>query len=286
MTRPKRTLCISDLTCVGRCSLAVSAPILAVCGIQPCMMPTGLLSTHPAGFKNPARLCISTYLGAAFAHLQEEEIDFEAVCTGFFSTVGQHKLTRDVLSGLTAGALKIIDPVLGDNGSPYGIVDRLLIDSMADLCRLADVITPNATESALLLGMDPGGPAFTEASLRKRAEALRALGPDAVLTGAPMQDGSVRVAVAGKEGYASFACRYTPQAYPGTGDAFTAVLTAALLRGAGLKDAAQLAARFIEHAAAYTYSKKAEARFGLLLEPCLPYLSRLMGTFFKEGHLI
>lgn len=286
MTRPKRVLCVSDLTCVGRCSLAVSSPVLSVCGMQACMMPTGLLSTHPAGFEFPARLGIGTYLGHAFSHLQEEEISFEAVCTGFLSTANQQKLLRDFLSGLTAGTLKIVDPVLGDNGSPYGLVDKLLVDGMSELCRKADVITPNPTESALLLGFAPDEPPFAPAALRKRVQTLRELGAYVVLTGASMQDGAVWVAGIGKEGYFTFPCRYVPASYPGTGDAFTAVLTAALLRGAALKDAAQLASRFVEHAAAYTYAQKEEPRFGLLLEPCLPYLSRLMGTFFKEGRLI
>ena len=46
MQKQHTVLCIQDLSCVGRCSLAVVLPALAAMGVQPCALPTALLSTH------------------------------------------------------------------------------------------------------------------------------------------------------------------------------------------------------------------------------------------------
>lgn len=51
----KRVLCLEDLACVGRCSLAAALPVISASGVQACCVPTGLFSTHTAGFGAPAR---------------------------------------------------------------------------------------------------------------------------------------------------------------------------------------------------------------------------------------
>ena len=46
----KKTLCIQDMSCIGRCSLTVISPVLSAKGIQCVPMPTAVLSTHYGGF--------------------------------------------------------------------------------------------------------------------------------------------------------------------------------------------------------------------------------------------
>lgn len=53
MQKQHTVLCIQDLSCVGRCSLAVVLPALAAMGVQPCALPTALLSTHTGGLGRP-----------------------------------------------------------------------------------------------------------------------------------------------------------------------------------------------------------------------------------------
>ena len=55
MQKQHTVLCIQDLSCVGRCSLAVVLPALAAMGVQPCALPTALLSPHTGGLGRPAR---------------------------------------------------------------------------------------------------------------------------------------------------------------------------------------------------------------------------------------
>ena len=64
MQKQHTVLCIQDLSCVGRCSLAVVLPALAAMGVQPCALPTALLSTHTGGLGRPARTDESGFISA------------------------------------------------------------------------------------------------------------------------------------------------------------------------------------------------------------------------------
>ena len=45
---------MQDISCVGQCSTTVALPILSACGLEACILPTALLSTHTGGFGKPA----------------------------------------------------------------------------------------------------------------------------------------------------------------------------------------------------------------------------------------
>ena len=42
----KRVASIQDISCLGRCSLTVALPVLAVMGVECAVIPTAVLSTH------------------------------------------------------------------------------------------------------------------------------------------------------------------------------------------------------------------------------------------------
>ena len=47
MSYPK-ILTIQDISCVGQCSLTVALPIISACGVETCILPSAVLSTHTA----------------------------------------------------------------------------------------------------------------------------------------------------------------------------------------------------------------------------------------------
>ncbi|MFQ9681185.1 MAG: hypothetical protein ACLRZH_14860 [Ruthenibacterium lactatiformans] len=77
MQKQHTVLCIQDLSCVGRCSLAVVLPALAAMGVQPCALPTALLSTHTGGLGRPARTDESGFISAALAHYAQLGLAFD-----------------------------------------------------------------------------------------------------------------------------------------------------------------------------------------------------------------
>ena len=44
----KRIITIQDISCVGKCSLTVALPIISAMGVEACVLPTAVLSTHTA----------------------------------------------------------------------------------------------------------------------------------------------------------------------------------------------------------------------------------------------
>ena len=47
MAYPK-LLTIQDISCVGQCSLTVALPVISACGVEACVLPSAVLSTHTA----------------------------------------------------------------------------------------------------------------------------------------------------------------------------------------------------------------------------------------------
>ena len=270
MNRPKRVLCLQDISCVGRCSLTVIIPALSAMGIQACPLPTALLSTHTGGF-GPVELMDTTGLVAgSLDHFDRLELDFDAVFSGYLANAQQADLVLRAFER-KEHTLLICDPVMGDEGRVY--VNEALKAAILRLVQKADVITPNPTESALLLGEAPEDAPFTAKSVEERVRALAQLGPSVVLTGAEVDGQKMCVGLDRTcQKIFTVPCHYVPVRYPGTGDLFTAVLTGALLQGLELEQACQKAAAFVEKGARLTYESGGVPREGIYLEPILPDL--------------
>lgn len=103
-------------------------------------------------------------------------------------------------------------------------------------------------------------------------------GPDTVIiTGVPVvgrPDLTSVVASSRSDGRAwKVTCPYLPAHYPGTGDAFTSVVTGALLQGDSLPVALDRAAQFILQGIRATFGYQGDNREGILLERVLPNLN-------------
>ena len=79
----RRVLTMQDISCVGQCSATVALPILSACGMEACILPTALLSTHTGGFGTPARLDGSAYGEQALEHYHALGVEFDCIYTGY-----------------------------------------------------------------------------------------------------------------------------------------------------------------------------------------------------------
>ena len=275
MSTTPRALCIHDLSCLGRCSLAVIAPVLSACNVQACMLPTALLSTHTGGFGTMALRHETDFCKEALAHYTALGLSFDAVYSGYLSCSAQAQLVQTAFAQ-SPDALKLVDPVLGDGGKLYSAITSQHCDVLLTLCQSADVLVPNVTESAVLLGLAPQENVFDEAALAQRMAALLAAYPHAkliVLTGAQMENGQHGNVVAKPDAALQFLPFVrTPQHYPGTGDLFATVLLGGLLHGLSCVQSVQRAADFVSMACAATAATQADARFGVQFEPFLSWL--------------
>lgn len=273
--RVKRVLCIQDLSCVGRCSLAVAAPILSAMGLQACMLPTALLSTH-LGFETPFVQDATAFLAGATAHYAALGEKFDAIYSGYLSNPEQVKLVAQCFVQYP-DALKLVDPVMADHGSFYKSVTPAYCAAMTALCAHADVITPNVTESAILCDMAPSSAVMTDEQLEERLVLLQRKFNNAhliVITGVALANGKHGNACLWPGGQPRF-LSFEPvaQNYPGTGDLFASILTGGLLRNGSALVSIRLAADFIETVTAETFANEGDPRFGVWFEP---FLKKLM----------
>ena len=275
MTTP-RVAAIHDMSGFGRCSLTVAIPILSAMGVQCCPLPTAFLSTHTGGFEGFTFLDMTDEMPRVAAHWARLGLEFQAIYSGFLGSERQIGIVEDFIRRFRRpDTVVVVDPVMGDFGRVYQTYTAAMCDGMARLAALADVITPNLTEAALLLGQPYETLPAGEAGLRQITERLSLEGRrSVVLTGAslaPGQTGAVCYdARTGRTQVVQTA--YIAHEFHGTGDVFSSVLTGALVRGSALADAAGQAAEFVRACAQRTAAENLPMREGVDFEPLLGLL--------------
>lgn len=273
-----RVAAIHDMSGFGRCSLTVAIPILSAMGIQCCPLPTAFLSTHTGGFEGFTFLDMTDELPKVAAHWKSLGLEFQAVYSGFLGSERQIAIVEDFLREFRgADTAAVIDPVMGDHGEVYQTYTPAMCAGMARLAELADVITPNLTEAALLLGVPYDALPAGEAGCREVVERLSLDGRrSVVLTGAstaPELTGAM--CFDAKTGRTeAVQTRRVPQEFHGTGDVFASVLTGALVQGASPPDAVRQAVDFVRACAERTAKAGIPMREGVEFEPLLGLLTQ------------
>ncbi|NLX82851.1 MAG: phosphomethylpyrimidine kinase [Clostridiales bacterium] len=275
MKTQARLLVVTDVAGVGRCSALVVLPVLALSGDSIALLPTAYFSTHTGGFGPVHRLDMTQDMQGTIAHWQRLGLQFDAVYLSYVANARQLQIIQDALPTLLRkdGTL-YVDPVMGDHGRPYAFCGQDLVSAFAQLCKQADVIFPNRTEAALLLGLpltdgvEPAPPDI---------RSLRALGAKhVVLSGVARGDELGVMAVSAHQApYSSFRKRFAGS-YPGTGDLLAASLIAALRKGNTLQAACEAALDFLQAALENTARYQSEPRFGLAFEEALPGLNDVL----------
>lgn len=265
----KRILCIHDLAGVGRCSLSVIIPILNVLGHETCALPTAVLSSHTGGFGTPASQELTLHCVSSLAHYGSLDLEFNCVYSGYVANEAQLALTRTVLTHKNK-AFFVLDPVMGDNGIMYKALPQALPAAMKECAKSADILTPNETESALLLGLEPSKLIKTKFQARERLLQLSKIcGGDIIITGLSLE-GSHYNAVRSRSGEINF-IEYAKkgQPYPGTGDIFTAVVCGRSLLGDNIFSAVKKAADFTADCVAQAELDGRASEYGVPFEKLL-----------------
>jgi len=273
MQPAKTVAAIHDLSGMGRCALTVVIPVISAMGLQVCPVPTAVLSAHTV-FEGIAVRDLTDFMRPYLKHWCTLGIDFDAVYTGYLASPLQVEIVREFLSAQPK-ALKVIDPVMGDDGVLYrGMVPEMPAE-MRRLCADADIITPNMTEYALLTGEEyslaPRTEQAAKAMLERLLETTRA--KSALLTSVPMQDGLANVHMDQAGNFDLLHFERLPTHYPGTGDLYASVLTGALLNGKDLAGANRLATEYVKETIALTDACGTEIPYGVQLEKTLHMLT-------------
>lgn len=269
----KRILTIQDISCVGQCSVTVAMPILSACGHECCILPTALLSTHTGGFGKPAVVHFDDTLESMWRHWQRQGITFDAIYTGYLGSLGAVDAAIRIAEALLApeGVL-IVDPAMADHGKMYSGLEEAYAHAMQGLCRKADILIPNLTEAAMLSGQEYREK-LDENYVNRMTDLLP--GKAVVLTGVGYEPGMTGAAV--RQGSAHFHIphRRVERSFHGTGDIFAAAFVGALMQDKTVKQAAEIASKYVLRCIETTVKAPAHW-YGVKFEPALGYLMQLL----------
>lgn len=241
----KKILTIQDISCVGQCSLTVALPILSACGMETCILPSAILSTHTAGFKDFTFRDLTDDMPNIQKHWQKENIKFSAIYTGYLGSTEQIVYVKDILSTMgTSDCVRVVDPAMADNGKLYPAFDSEYVEAMKELCGSADILLPNITEACFLADMEYRE-VYDETYIKVLLEKLSLLGAKTiVLTGvgyAPQKTGVV-VYENGEMHY--YEHDKISKGCHGTGDIYASAFTGALMNDKSMFEAAKIAADY------------------------------------------
>ena len=243
---PKRLLTIQDVSCVGQCSATVARPLVSACGVECAVLPSAVLSNHTGGFPSWTFLDLTDELPRIEAEWRKQDIRFDAFYTGYVCQPQIDPILSIASSCAASGALRIVDPVMADNGKLYPGFGPDFPAQMARLCKGADYILPNLTEAAFLLGREPVLEGYDRVFVEETVAGLHALGARTViLTGVSFDPSQLGTAVSdGSSIRYDFNPRLARSVH-GTGDVFASVFAGAILRGLDALAAAALAADIV-----------------------------------------
>lgn len=271
----KRIVTVQDISCLGKCSLTVALPIISAMGIETCVLPTAVLSTHTA-FKDFTFRDLTQDISPIANHWEKEKFHFDAIYTGYLGSFEQLDLMKDFIQRFGGkDVLTIVDPCMADNGKLYSGFTEDFSKAMAGLCSKATIIVPNMTEACFLLGIPYKASGYNQEYVADILSKLSELGPQKiVLKGISFSEDKMGIAAydSKTQQISWYFHKKIPQSFHGTGDIFASVLTGSLVKGLSLEESYKLAADFVVESIQQTLAEEDWHWYGVNFEKAIPFL--------------
>lgn len=271
-----RVAAVHDLCGYGNCSLGIAIPVLSAAGCDVCPVPTSLFSANTSYadyYMHDTTGMLDRYLDAWV----KEGVELDAIYSGFLGSPEQIEVIRRLYRE-HPHALRIVDPVMGDNGKKYATYTDELCQAMIELVDGADVVTPNLTEASIIAGVPYAGAMVSDAYVERVMEGIIERGAKVVvLKGVARGDGKIRNYVAGPNVCATeVAGEMLPYLIHGTGDLYASGLLGAIMCGESLYDAVAFAGRLVHDAMLVTPEQPDYQRRGVSFEGVLSEVTALV----------
>ena len=285
----KKIAVVNDLSGFGKCSLTAAIPVIAAMGVQPCPLPTAVLSAQ-TGFPSYFYDDYTEKMEKIRAEWEKMDVHFDGIYTGFAGNEAQiRQMLRFLDTFYKKGAFLLVDPIMGDEGKIFSIFTPELLAGMKELAGEADLITPNLTELCLLTGTDYRmleqmtdekhlvtiAEQMGQNFLRKGSNSH--VKKAVVVTGIRFKDektGAMKIGnlVVTKRQTKLLAFPYIGGSFSGTGDLFASILAGGMARGEDLFETVELAGTLIGAAMADAAEEKVPRNEGANYEKYLGML--------------
>ena len=271
----KKAAVINDLSGFGKCSLTATIAVLSVMGVQPCPMPTAVL-TNQTGYKN--HYCID--LTDELCHYKEmwslNNESFDGIYSGYIADKRQVDIITDFINTFRkSNTVVLVDPVMGYNGRLYSAYNDESCKKVCGLARSADIITPNLTELCILTDTDFDklnshceSDDFLDRISEVAKNAISHSEQKIVVTGIN-KGGCLYNGVFTKQDCSFVKAECHGGSFSGTGDIFASIVFASVVNGESLVSAVKKAVSFIEKATADTAKEPYDRNDGINFEKFL-----------------
>lgn len=270
----KKLLTIQDISCVGQCSLTVALPVISACGIETCVLPSAVLSTHTAGFSGYTFRDLTEDMPGIKEHWNKEGIKFDAIYTGYLGSTKQIDYVADIFAETgKENCIKAVDPAFADNGNLYPGFDAEFVEAMKGLCAKADYIIPNLTEACFLTDTEYKAE-YDKEYIDGIVKKLLDMGcKNIIFTGVSYTAGKTGVLVCENGNSSYYEHEFLSNSCHGTGDIYASAFVGALVRGNSAYNSAKIAADYTVECIKATaeednhwYGAKFEPVLGKLIE--------------------
>lgn len=266
----KKIAVINDISGFGRCSMAVSVPVISKMKIQACLLPTSVFSNH-TGFESFYYEDFTSHMQRYIDEWKKLDLHFDGITSGFLGSVEQIDIVSRFIKDFRDEHTKVvIDPVMGENGRTYATYTKEMCDEMRKLVSYADILTPNVTEACILTDVPYKSTGWSKKELEQLTCRLKELGAkEVVISGVIMGDFLGNV-VNDKDGnFKVLKQKAVGRTRSGTGDIFSAIIAADCVNGANLEAGVRKAAAFVKDCIIATEKRDIPLTDGVCFEDVL-----------------
>ncbi|MEI0603770.1 pyridoxamine kinase [Brachyspira alvinipulli] len=269
MKKDLNVLLLNDLCSYGKASLTVNIPILSYFGIKVSPLVSVLLSNHTA-FESFCAFNLTEQLEKIVEELKIRNPKFDAFYVGWIASGKQPDIVIDIIKSFDINTI-LIDPILGDNGKLYPSMSYEHVNSMRNIIKYADIVTPNITELSVLLDKDTSK-SYSEEEVKEMAEELSKMGPKTVIVTSVVKDDKIGCLCFENN---NIITSYYPKiniSIPGTGDAFGSSLLGYILQGNKIEDSLEKATKFLYDSVYASVKDNDDRLYGISIEKRLNLL--------------
>lgn len=271
----KKAAVINDLSGFGKCSLTAAIAVLSVMGVQPCPLPTAVL-TNQTGFENHYCFDFSENMHYYTEMWQKNNAEFDGIYSGYIADKDQVDFIENFINTFKKSHTRVIvDPVMADDGRLYSAYNKATCKRMKELAKKADIITPNLTELCILAGEEYSSvsakaveKSYFEYISGLAQRVLSHSGMQAAVTGIK-KDGFIYNGFFENNKAEFFKSRRYGTNFSGAGDIFASIICGSVLKGEDTSEAVLKATKFLEEAIADTAKEPTDPNEGINLEKFL-----------------
>lgn len=245
--KQKKIAVINDISGFGRCSAAVSLPVISHMRVQACLLPTSIFSNH-TGFPSYYYNDFTDKMPRVMEEWKNLDLRFEGIASGFLGSAEQIEIVREFIWKFRDERTQvIIDPVMGENGKAYPTYTEEMCDKMKHLVEYADILTPNVTEACMLTRMPFKDKNWQRKELLEMMDRLRELGAKKIVVSGLDSGQFISNVVSENPGECKlFRQKRVGKVRSGTGDIFSSIIAADCVNGVDFETSVRKAAAFVQ----------------------------------------